>query len=65
MTHLSNKEHNIKDSLWWWLGKKQPFIINGEYKIELLYIDRIHYSAKIRITNLLSGKSEEHEVENV
>ena len=42
----------IKDSLWYWLGKKKPFIINNEYKLELLYIDKNNNSAKIRITNL-------------
>jgi hypothetical protein len=42
----------IKDSLWYWLGKKKPFIINDEYKLELLYIDKVNNSAKIRITNL-------------
>jgi hypothetical protein len=42
----------IKDSLYWWLGKKKPFIINDEYKVELLHIDKEHNSAKILITNL-------------
>lgn len=42
----------LKTSLFWWLGSRKPFFINDEYKIELLYIDREHNSAKIRITNL-------------
>ena len=42
----------IKDSMFWWLGKKKPFIINDEYKLELLFIDKINNSAKIQITNL-------------
>ena len=42
----------LKTSLFWWLGAKRPFFINDDYKIELLYIDREHNSAKIRITNL-------------
>ena len=42
----------IKDSMWWWLGKKNPFVINDEYKLELLFIDKINNSAKIKITNL-------------
>lgn len=46
----------LKDELYWWLGTKRPFYINGEYKIELLHLDREHYSAKIRITNLKSGE---------
>jgi hypothetical protein len=42
----------LKDSLYWWLGPRRPFFINDDYRIELLYIDREHNSAKIRITNL-------------
>jgi len=44
--------HKLKDSLYWWLGRRKPFIINDEYKLELLVIDKINNSAKIRITNL-------------
>jgi hypothetical protein len=46
---FSNK---LKDSLYWWLGRKRPFIINNDYKLELLFIDKINNSAKIKITNL-------------
>ena len=42
----------LKDSLYYWLGFRRPFIINEEYRLELLYIDREHQSVKIRITNL-------------
>ena len=42
----------LKDSLFWWLSSKRSFVINDEYKIELLHIDREHNSAKIRVTNL-------------
>jgi hypothetical protein len=49
----------IKDSLNWWLSKRKEFIINDEYKLELLHIDRIHNSAKIRITNLKNGTIQE------
>lgn len=48
----------IKDSMWYWLGKKSPFIINDEYKLELLFIDKINNSAKIKITNI-KNKTEE------
>jgi hypothetical protein len=48
----SSYANKLKDSLYWWLGRKKPFVVNDEYKIELLHIDRNHYSAKIRITNL-------------
>ena len=47
--------NKIKDSLYWWLGKKKPFIINNEYKLELLFVDKINNSAKIRVTNLKTG----------
>lgn len=45
----------LKDSLYWWLGKKRPFIINNEYKLELLFVDKVNNSAKIRITNIKTG----------
>lgn len=47
--------NKLKDSLYWWLGKKRPFIINDEYKLELLFVDKINNSAKIRVTNLKTG----------
>jgi hypothetical protein len=53
---LNSYANKLRDSLYWWLGKKRPFIINDEYKIELLHIDREHLSAKIRVTNLKSGE---------
>lgn len=53
---------NLKDSLYWWLGKKRPFIVNDEYSIELLYIDTEHGSAKIRVTNLKTDEAIEQEV---
>lgn len=52
----SNK---IKDSLYWWLGKSKPFILNNEYKLELLFIDKVNNSAKILITNLKTGEQSE------
>lgn len=45
-------QNKLKDSLQWWLGKRKPFIINDEYKLELLFIDKENNSAKIKITNL-------------
>ena len=44
----------LKTSLDWWLSKK-GFNINEEYKIDLLCIDRVNSSVKIRITNLKTG----------
>ena len=61
---MQSYANKIKDSLYWWLGYKRPFIINNEYKLELLYIDRENNSAKIRITNLKDGSVVENQVEN-
>lgn len=55
-------KNNIKDSIYYWLGKSKPFYINGEYKVELLFIDKINHSAKIQITNLKTNTTEEVEV---
>lgn len=52
----------LKDSLTWWLGKKKPFIVNDEYEIRLLFIDKINNSAKIQITNLKTFEVNELEV---
>ena len=59
MTQEQSFAGKLKDSMYWWLGRKKPFIINDEYKLELLYIDHSNYTAKIRITNLKTGKIEE------
>ena len=48
--------NKLKTQLYWWLGSRRPFIINDEYKIELLFIDKINNSAKIQITNLKTGE---------
>lgn len=48
--------NKLRDSLYWWLGKKRPFFINDEYKLELLFVDKINNSAKIRVTNLKTGQ---------
>lgn len=47
--------HKLKNSLTWWLGRKRPFIVNDEYQIELLFIDKVNNSAKIKVTNLKTG----------
>ena len=48
----------IKNSLWWWLSKSKPFNINDEYTVELLFIDKVNNSAKIKITNLKTGETQ-------
>jgi hypothetical protein len=54
--------HKLKDSLTWWLGRSRPFIINDQYAIELLFIDKINNSAKIKVTNLTNGLTTENSV---
>ena len=49
----------LKTQLWWWLSKGKPFVINDEYRLELLYIDIENLSAKIMITNLKTGTTQE------
>jgi len=57
-------KNKLQDSLVWWLGKKKPFNINGEYEVRLLFIDKVNNSAKIEITNLKTKKVETLEVSN-
>lgn len=52
---MNNFAGKLTTSLYWWLGRKKPFIINDEYKLELLFVDKINNSAKIRVTNLKTG----------
>ena len=63
-TDSSNFAGKLKDSLYWWLGKRRPFIINEEYRLELLHIDREHQSVKIRITNLKTQEINSMELSN-
>jgi hypothetical protein len=49
--------NKLKTQLYWWLGKRRPFVINDEYKIELLFIDKENNSVKIQVTNLKTGDS--------
>jgi hypothetical protein len=49
---LTTYASRLKTQLYWWLSKRRKFIINDEYEIELLHIDREHESVKIRVTNL-------------
>lgn len=51
--------NNLKDQLYWWLKSSRPFVINNEYKIELLHIDREYESVKILITNLKDNTVQE------
>jgi len=48
--------NKLKTQLYWWLSRKRPFYVNNDYKIELLFIDKVNNSAKIQITNLKTGE---------
>lgn len=48
----------LKSSLYWWLSRSRPFIVNNEYQIELLFIDKENNTAKIRVTNIRTSQSE-------
>ena len=50
--------NKIKDQFYWWFSRHKPFILNDEYKLELLFIDKENNSAKIQITNLKNNVSE-------
>jgi len=57
-------KNNITNSLYWWLNKRRPFIINDEYKIELLHVhspqERGDFQrVKILVTNLKTNVVEE------
>ena len=56
--------NKLKTQLYWWLARNRPFNINDEYKIELLFIDKINNSAKIQITNLKTGEVSTQEAQN-
>ena len=62
---LSKYAGKLKTSLYWWLSGNRPFFINDDYKIELLFIDRINASAKIQITNLKTGEISTQGAEDV
>ncbi len=54
----------LQNTLTWWLGKKKPFVINDEYEIKLLFIDKVNHSAKIEITNIKTREKNTMEVGN-
>lgn len=62
MENVTGFKGKLQDTLVWWLGKRKPFIINDEYEIKLLFIDKVNNSAKIEITNIKSKKTEIMEV---
>lgn len=57
---MGNYAGKLKTQLYYWLTKGgRPFIINDQYKIEVLYVDKEHLSVKLLITNLANGEKTE------
>jgi hypothetical protein len=46
----------ITSSMYWWLSLHRPFIINDEYKLELLELKRGSGTVKIKVTNLKTNE---------
>ena len=59
-------EGKLKTQLYWWLKKGgKPFVINNEYQIDLLFIDKEHLSVKLLITNLKTLETEEEVLDDL
>ena len=60
---MKSYANKLKTQLFWWLSKNgRPFIINDEYSIELLFIDKEALTAKILVTNLKTDVTEEQDM---
>jgi ribosomal protein S1 len=46
----------LKDRICWSLKRSRPFIINDEYEVKLLFIDKKRNTVKIMVTNLKTGE---------
>lgn len=44
--------NTVRGSLYWWLRYDKPFILNDEYSLKLLHIDKGKDMVKVLITNL-------------
>lgn len=48
--------NKLQDSIFWNLSTRRPFIVNDEYKVELLSIDFNTYTARIKVTNIKTNE---------
>ena len=64
MSTVATFAGKLKTQLYWWLSTRRGFVINDEYRIELLHIDKNNSSAKILVTNLKSNEQIEGKVEH-
>lgn len=46
----------LRDTIFWNLSTRRPFIVNDEYKVELLSIDFNTYTARIKVTNIKTNE---------
>jgi hypothetical protein len=46
------KNAKIVNAMYWWLNRHRSFIVNDEYEIELIEIDKKRGTAKILVRNL-------------
>lgn len=46
------KNAKIVNAMYWWLNRRRSFIVNDEYEIELIEIDKKRNTAKILVRNL-------------
>ena len=51
-------QDKLKDTLYWWLAANKPFIINDEYEIRLIVLDKKRNTVKLEISNLKKPKEE-------
>ena len=59
---MEQPQENLVDSISWWLNKKRPFVINDQYSIELVALNKTNNTAKIKVTNLMTKVTQEVEV---
>lgn len=60
---MKSYANRLKTSLFYWLSKGKPFVINDEYSVELLFVDTQSFTAKILVTNLKNQKTQEQDVD--
>jgi hypothetical protein len=55
-TLVRSFKDKIVSKFTWWLKPSNPFIINDEYSIKLVHIDKTKNMVKIEVTNLKNNQ---------
>jgi len=55
-TVVKSFKDKIVSKFSWWLKSSNDFIINDEYSIKLIYIDKTKNMVKIEVTNLKNNQ---------